>query len=83
MKLKLDLHPIFNRSDKIEKALEIILQEAIEIKSPMIEIVTGKGSGQLKKRVLKFFERRKHNMPEHRIQKDRDNYGRIFIRFKH
>ncbi len=83
MKLKLDLHSIFNRSDKIEEALEILLKEAIEKKASMIEIITGKGSGQLKKRVLKYFERRKKSLPEHRLHKDRDNFGRIFVSFKH
>lgn len=82
MKLKLDLHPIFNKNGKIEDALRILLEDAIDKKAPMIEIVTGKGSGQLKKRVLKYFERRKKDLPPHQVYKDRDNYGRIFVKFK-
>lgn len=81
MKLQLDLHPIFNRNQAIETALETLIQEAIEKKAPMIEIITGKGTGQMKKRVLKFLERRKKTMPEHRLYKDRDNFGRIFVKF--
>lgn len=82
MKLKLDLHSVFNQSARIDEALEIIVNEAIEKKAASVEIITGKGSGQLKKRVLKYLERRKKELPSHRIYKDRDNFGRIFIRFQ-
>ena len=57
MKLKLDLHDIYNRGDEIERALRGIIDEAIEKKAPLVEIIPGKGSGQLKKRVLRFLER--------------------------
>lgn len=48
MKLKLDLHDIYNQGDEIERALRAIIAEAIAKKAPLVEIIPGKGSGQLK-----------------------------------
>jgi DNA-nicking Smr family endonuclease len=80
--LKLDLHAIFNDSKSIERALNDILEEAIEKRIPTIEIIPGKGSGQLKKRVLRFFEQPEKKKLYHRLQKDSKNFGRIFIHLK-
>jgi len=79
-KLKLDLHDIFNSSKDIDKALNDILLEAIETKTKLVEIIPGKGSGQLKKRVLRFLEKNKNLY--HRLDKDQKNHGRLFVRFK-
>jgi hypothetical protein len=54
--LKLDLHDIYNRGEEIELELHpIIYDDAV---APLVEIVPGKGSGQLKKRVLRFLDRK-------------------------
>ncbi len=82
-KLKLDLHDIYNRGDKIESELNRIIQEAIEKKIDLVEIIPGKGSGQLKKKVLRFLDRKDIRALYHRIDKDSKNFGRIFVRFKH
>ena len=58
MKLKLDLHDVYNRGDEIERALRSIIDEAVAKKAPLVEIIPGKGSGQLKKRVLRFLDRK-------------------------
>ena len=79
-KLVLDLHDIFNKHQKIEQALHDILEEAREKRVKMVEIIPGKGSGQLKKRVLKFLERNKGLYD--RVDKDSKNWGRLFVRFK-
>lgn len=81
-KLKLDLHEIFNKNKLIEKSLYNILNEAIEKKITEIEIIPGKGSGQLKKRVIRFFLRPEIKKLYHRLEKDSKNYGRIFIHLK-
>jgi DNA-nicking Smr family endonuclease len=44
VKLKLDLHDIFNRGADIDRALHDIIQEAVDKKAPLVEIITGKGS---------------------------------------
>ncbi len=82
MKLKLDLHDIYNRGKEIDHALEEIVQEAIDRKAPMIEIIPGKGSGQLKKKVLRFLDRKDIKALYHRVEKDSKNFGRLFVHFR-
>jgi dsDNA-specific endonuclease/ATPase MutS2 len=82
-KLKLDLHDIYNRGDKIEAELQRIMNEAIEKRVALVEIIPGKGSGQLKKRVLRFLDQKHIRAMYHRIEKDDKNFGRIFVHFKH
>ena len=82
MKLKLDLHDIFNRGADIDRALNAIIAEAVAKKAPLVEIIPGKGSGQLKKRVLRFLERKDIKPLYHRIEKDADNFGRVFVHFR-
>lgn len=83
VKLKLDLHDVYNRGDAIDRALREIIEEAVRIKAPMVEIVPGKGSGQLKKRVLRFLEQKEIKALYHRVEKDSKNFGRLFVHFKH
>lgn len=82
-KLKLDLHDIFNKSKRIEDELNNIIDEAVECKIDILEIIPGKGSGQLKKRVIRFLEQKHIKAKYHRIDKDSKNFGRLFVRFKH
>lgn len=82
-KLKLDLHDIYDRGETIEKELNRVIQEAIEKRIGVVEIIPGKGSGQLKKRVLRFFNQTHIRSLYHRIEKDDKNFGRIFVHFRH
>jgi DNA-nicking Smr family endonuclease len=81
-KLKLDLHEIYNKNDKIEAALQEIIEQAVEKRIELVEIIPGKGSGQLKKRVLRFLNQPEIKKQYHRIDKDSDNFGRLFVRFR-
>ncbi|MHB1498578.1 MAG: Smr/MutS family protein [Acidimicrobiales bacterium] len=81
-KLKLDLHEIYNRSDLIDRALKDIMEEAVRTKASEVEIVPGKGSGQLKKRVLRFLDQKDVKALYHRVKKDSDNFGRVFVYFR-
>ena len=81
-KLKLDLHEIFNKGESIDRELNRIIQEAVEKKIALVEIIPGKGSGQLKKKVLRFLEQGHIKKLYHRIEKDSQNFGRIFVHFK-
>lgn len=81
-KLKLDLHDIYNKGGKIDNALENIIKEACEKKIKTVEIIPGKGSGQLKKHVLKFLDQKHIKQKYHRIDKDSKNHGRLFVYFK-
>jgi DNA-nicking Smr family endonuclease len=81
-KLKLDLHDIYNKQGRIEDELNRIIREAVEKKIVLVEIIPGKGSGQLKKKVLKFLERGEIKALYHRIEKDSKNFGRLFVHFR-
>ena len=56
-KIVLDLHDIFNKGIMIDEELNRVITEAIDKKIALVEIIPGKGSGQLKKRVLRFLLR--------------------------
>jgi len=82
MKLKLDLHGIYNRGGDIDRALQAIINEAVTTKAALVEIIPGKGSGTLKKRVLRFREQKEIKSQYHRVEKDSNNFGRIFVHFR-
>lgn len=82
MKLVLDLHDIYNSGAEIEKALKQKFAEAAAKKAPVLEIIPGKGSGQLKKTVLRFLERKDIKPLYHRVEKDSKNFGRLFVHFR-
>jgi len=82
-KLKLDLHDIYNSGNKIDEELNRIIQEAMDKRISLVEIIPGKGSGQLKKRVLRFLNQPDIRKLYHRVEKDSKNFGRIFIHFRH
>jgi DNA-nicking Smr family endonuclease len=82
-KLKLDLHDIYNRGHLIEAELERVIREAVDKKIKTVEIIPGKGSGQLKKKVLRFLDQKRIKALYHRIDKDSKNHGRLFVYFQH
>lgn len=59
------------------------MDEAEQKKAKTVEIIPGKGSGQLKKRVLRFLDRKDVKVRYHRVEKDSKNFGRLFVHFKH
>ena len=81
MKLKLGLHDIYSDGHKLDQALRDIMEEAVLKKAKSVEIIPGKGSGQLKKSVLRFLEKNYKNI-YHRLEKDDKNWGRIFVHFR-
>jgi dsDNA-specific endonuclease/ATPase MutS2 len=81
-KLKLDLHDIYNNSNAIDRALQDIFEEAIDKKIREVEIIPGKGSGQLRKKVERFLQLPHIKPLYHRIENDSKNFGRLFVYFK-
>ena len=81
-KLVLDLHDIFNKGASIDAELNRIINDAVSKKIALVEIIPGKGSGQLKKRVLRFLNQPDIKKLYHRLEKDDKNFGRIFVHFK-
>ena len=82
MKLRLDPHEIYNRGGDIDRALRAIIDEAVAKKAPVVEIIPGKGSGALKKHVLRFLEQKEVKSLYHRVEKDSSNFGRVFVHFR-
>lgn len=82
MKLKLDLHEIYNRGTDIDRALREVMDEAVRIKAKSVEIISGKGTGALKKHVLRWLDQKDIKAVYHRVEKDSDNFGRVFVHFK-
>ena len=81
-KIKLDLHDIFNKASVIEDELNRVINDAVQKRIALVEIIPGKGSGQLKKHVLRFLDRPEIKKLYHRIEKDDKNFGRVFVHFK-
>jgi DNA-nicking Smr family endonuclease len=81
-KLKLDLHELYNRGDAIDQALRQVIDEAVRTRADLVEIIPGKGSGALKKRVLRFLEQKEIKALYHRVEKDSRNFGRVFVHFR-
>ena len=82
-KIVLDLHDIYNRGFAIDAELNRVITEAVDKKIALIEIIPGKGTGQLKKKVLRFLAQPDIKRLYHSLEKDDKNFGRIFVHFKH
>ena len=81
-KIKLDLHDIFNKSQELEAELNRVIEEAMRKRIPLIEIIPGKGSGQLKKHVIRFLQKPEIKNLYHRIETDDKTCGRVFVHFR-
>ena len=81
-KLTLDLHALYNQHNAIEAALQDLIAQAVQRKIRLVEIIHGKGSGQLKKRVLRFLDQPEIKAQYHRVDKDSKNHGRLFVHFR-
>ena len=81
-RIKLDLHDIYNNSKAIDRALNDAFEEAIDKKIKEVEIIPGKGSGQLRKKVERFLQQPHIKPLYHRIENDSKNFGRLFVYFK-
>ena len=81
-KLVLDLHDIFNKGASIDAELKRVITQAVDKKITLVEIIPGNGSGQLKKRVIRFLQQPEIKKLYHRLEKDDKNFGRIFVHFK-
>lgn len=82
-KITLDLHDIYNKGAAIDAELNRVINEAVSKKITPVEIIPGKGSGQLKKKVLRFLAQPDIKKLYHRLEKDDKNFGRIFVHFRH
>lgn len=81
-KLILDLHDIYNDGAAIDRALQQVMAEAVRTRVKLVEIIPGKGSGQLRKRVLRYLDRKDVKAVYHRVEKDQHNHGHVLVHFR-
>ncbi|MGW7362832.1 Smr/MutS family protein [Streptomyces sp. NPDC054841] len=79
--LTLDLHPLFRCNRDIELALRQVIFKAVGTGEHVVEIIPGKGSGQLKERVLAFLDQKRIKRLYARVEIDPSNAGRILVYF--
>jgi len=80
--IRIDLHDVFNRSEDIDRALNGALEQARRCRARTLQIIHGKGSGQLKKRVQRFIQQPEVRAVTRSVDNDSKNWGRLFIHFK-
>ncbi len=78
----LDLHPLAKNSRAIDEALEDALVTAETKRLKTLEIIPGKGSGQLMKRVKRWLNQKHIKSRYKRIEVDTTNHGRLFVHFR-
>jgi DNA-nicking Smr family endonuclease len=80
--LTLDLHPIFRNNRDIDLALREFVFRAARTGVDVVEIIPGKGSGKLKKRVIAFLAQKHIRKLYVRMETDATNSGRVLVHFR-
>jgi DNA-nicking Smr family endonuclease len=80
--LTVDLHPIFRNNRDIDLALREVIFKAARTGEEVVAIIPGKGSGQLKRRVLAFLRQKHIRKLYARVETDATNTGRILVYFR-
>ncbi|MEV6702592.1 Smr/MutS family protein [Streptomyces sp. NPDC051453] len=78
----MDLHPIFRNNRDIELALRQAIFKAARSGETSMEIIPGKGSGKLKKRVVAFLNQPHIKKLYERFETDPSNDGRIVVHLR-
>jgi len=80
--IRIDLHEVFNDSAGIDRALRDAFAHAQRTRAKCLQIVHGKGGGQLKKRVDRFLQSPEVRAVTRNVEHDSHNWGRLFIYFR-
>jgi dsDNA-specific endonuclease/ATPase MutS2 len=80
--LTLDLHPIFRNNRDIDLALREVIFKAARTGVDVVQIIPGKGSGKLKRRVLSFLKQNHIRKLYVRVETDATNSGRVLVHFR-
>ncbi|MEU0504988.1 Smr/MutS family protein [Nocardia sp. NPDC004278] len=79
--LTVDLHPVFRSDRDIDNAVRSAIFRAVAQKVGLLEIIPGKGSGTLKRRVLAKLAQPSLKKFYRRVEADPGNEGRILVHF--
>ncbi|HPD14510.1 MAG TPA: Smr/MutS family protein [Planctomycetota bacterium] len=80
--IKIDLHEVARDGAAIERELHDAFDEAQRLRVKCLQIVHGKGTGQLKRRVDRFLKEPQVKAVTRNIDHDSKNWGRLFIYFR-
>lgn len=80
--IHLDLHPIAKNGTALNSALHEAIDAATSKHLKAVEIIPGKGTGQLMKRVKTFLQQPHIKRKYKRIEIDSKNHGRLFVYFR-
>ncbi|MEU0879369.1 Smr/MutS family protein [Lentzea sp. NPDC005914] len=81
-KLTVDLHPVFRSDQDIALAVRNALFRAAAQKVPLLEIITGKGSGKLKSRVLAMLKQPHVKKLYRRVEIAPGNDGMVLVHLR-
>lgn len=81
-RIKIDLHHIYNNSRAIDDALQLAFNDAIINKIKEVEILSGKSSGQLLKKVERFLQQPSIKKHYQRMNNDEKRLGKLVVYFK-
>jgi DNA-nicking Smr family endonuclease len=76
-----DLHPIFRSDRDIDKAVRAAVFKAVQDKVRLVEIIPGRGTGKLKRRVLALLRQPHLRKMYRRLEADETNEGRVLVHF--
>lgn len=79
--LTVDLHPFFRNDRAIDNAVRAAVFRAARERTEIVEIICGKGSGVLRKRVLALLGQPHLKRLYRQIDANDDNKGRILVHF--
>ncbi len=80
--IKIDLHEVARDGAAIERELREAFEEAQRLRVKCLQIVHGKGTGQLKRRVDRFLKEPQVKAVTRNIDHDSKNWGRLFVYFR-
>ncbi|HUQ60144.1 Smr/MutS family protein [Lentzea sp.] len=81
-KLTVDLHPVFRNDQDIDQAVRAALFRAAGQKVPLLEIITGKGSGKLRGRVLAMLKQPHVKKLYRRVELAPGNDGMVLVHLR-
>jgi DNA-nicking Smr family endonuclease len=79
--LTVDLHGIFRSDRDIDSAVRAAIFRATKENVKVVEIIPGKGSGKLKRRVLAMLNQPHLKKFYRRVEADASNEGRVLVHF--
>jgi dsDNA-specific endonuclease/ATPase MutS2 len=79
--LTVDLHPVRGSDRDIDTAVRTAVFRAVRERAAAVEIITGKGSGKLRHRVLAMLNQAHLKKLYRRVEADARNTGRVLVYF--